>query len=444
MEQLVPAEAVAAWFFEPELRRGDMLRDGRVDQLATWLMALKMMGVVPREGRIVADVVGTVPLLARRPHAVVLLDVAARPLTDEDSYRVDDLQAALLFDGGPLAEVFDRRLRDLLASYTDSEQGRLENLNLGNFRGHRLTDRRLPDWAVIEWCNIDSIYVVAVGRGTLGKVLTVIGRNGPSLADDAWFAKNRSEQKGTDGGITVYVNCTLARKRLESVIPDRPARVLQILHLESTEKVLFRFGYQDRVLHGTMATRDRDGREDIRPLTETRPPPETAIIPDQANRYVIFNYPLAEKFEQIRQAYLAGRSPDSRQAREHAWDWLEEKFQFNLQNDLLDRLGEYLIIHDYPPHPLGLGVFRTICIQYHGPREPVAAAVDKLMSAWQWCLQVPAGTLPTGLSPQLKRDEQGLWYFQLGLVGPAMAVTDGWIVISHSPQAVRDYANIRK
>ncbi len=439
MERFVPAEAVAAWFFEPGPEASTQPQAGKADQLATWLLALKMAGVVPREGRVVADMIGTLPLLARRPHAVVLLDVSARPLEEEDSYRLDDLQAALLFDSGPLTEAFDRRLRDMLASYTDSEQGRIENFEFGKLRGHRLIDRRLPEWAVIEWCNLGSFFVVTIGHGTLDKALAVIGRETRSLADDPWFAGVRAGQRKADGGIALYVHCMHLRKRFEAIIPDRPGQVMQALRLGTAEKVLYRFGYEGRVLCGTKAVRELDGSERIRQLTEVRPAPEAAIIPDQATRYVVFHHPLAEKFQNVRGAYLASRSEDSRKAREYAWDWLEEKFQFNLQGDLLDRLGEYLIIHDYPPHPLGLGVFRTICIQYHGPREPMAATVDKLMAAWQWCLQVPAGTQPTGLSPQLKRDEQGLWYFQIGLVGPAVAVTDGWIVISHSPQAVRDY-----
>ncbi len=439
LERFVPAEAVAAWFFEPGPETSTQPQAGKVDQLATWLLALKMAGVVPREGRVVADVIGTLPLLARRPHAVVLLDVSARPLEEEDSFRVDDLQAALLFDSGPLTEAFDRRLRDLLASYTDSEQGRIETLDLGKLRGHRLIDRRLPEWAVIEWCNLGSFFVVTIGHGALTKILAVIDKRAGVLTDDPWLVRARARQGGSDGGIAVYVHCMQLRRRIEAIIPDRPTQVMRALHLETAEKVLYRFGYEGRALCGTKAVRELNGSERIRQLTEVSPAPEAAIIPDQATRYVVFHHPLAEKFQNVRGAYLASRSEDSRKAREYAWDWLEEKFQFNLQSDLLERLGEYLIIHDYPPHPLGLGVFRTICIQYRGPREPMAAAVDKLMAAWQWCLSAPADMQSLGLSPQLKRDDQGLWYFQLGLVGPAVAVTDGWVVISHSPQAVRDY-----
>jgi len=43
---------------------------------------------------------------------------------------------------------------------------------------------------------------------------------------------------------------------------------------------------------------------------------------------------------------------------------------------------------------------------------------------------------PSALS-WLKRDADGVWYVQFGLLGPALAVADEWVVISYSPQAVR-------
>ena len=37
----------------------------------------------------------------------------------------------------------------------------------------------------------------------------------------------------------------------------------------------------------------------------------------------------------------------------------------------------------------------------------------------------------------IQHDDDGVWYLQYGIYGPALAVLDRWIVISFSPKAVR-------
>lgn len=38
----------------------------------------------------------------------------------------------------------------------------------------------------------------------------------------------------------------------------------------------------------------------------------------------------------------------------------------------------------------------------------------------------------------VKRDDEGIWYIQAAIPGPALKVTDRYLVISWSPQALRD------
>ena len=60
------------------------------------------------------------------------------------------------------------------------------------------------------------------------------------------------------------------------------------------------------------------------------------------------------------------------------------------------------------------------------------------MSAWQYYMYKPPATRPASLlTPRLNRAPDGIWFLQLGLIGPAVAVAAEWIIISYSPHAVR-------
>ena len=43
---------------------------------------------------------------------------------------------------------------------------------------------------------------------------------------------------------------------------------------------------------------------------------------------------------------------------------------------------------------------------------------------------------------QMKQDPDGIWFIHLGIQGPALMVTDRWLIISFSPQAVRLNASL--
>jgi hypothetical protein len=96
----------------------------------------------------------------------------------------------------------------------------------------------------------------------------------------------------------------------------------------------------------------------------------------------------------------------------------------------MSRLGRYVVIHDYPRHAFRLPFMWTILTRID--REPgvVRAAIDRLMEILREDL-ASAGPI------RLVRDSDGIWHLQLGIEGPSLAVTERWIIIGFSPQAVR-------
>ena len=94
-----------------------------------------------------------------------------------------------------------------------------------------------------------------------------------------------------------------------------------------------------------------------------------------------------------------------------------------------------MIVHDFPHHPLGLPLLWTVLVEIDGSAESVRTALDRLLAHVYKTIEDRSG--PAGLT-RLERDDDGVWYVRFGLYGPALAVTDRWVVISYSPQAVRE------
>jgi len=439
LDTCVPAEAMAAYFARPTPEMLNLPPGGTLDQLAGWLVTFKAMGIIPRQGRVVADLIATLPMLARRPHALVLLDITSKRIR-LDVYRLKDMQAALLIDGEGLSLDIDRRIRDLLATYTDPDNGRVQVVHRGGIRYHRLTDRRLPDWATVEWGEIGKQFLVTFGQGAFQTMLDALLGRARVLADDEWFRRAHALCQGATSGIEVFIDPVRIQNRVGQVVKDRPGQVLRALGMERAHRLVWTVGFDGRALRSEVFTRDLDGEDHYAMLTgkEVTPPEVTAAIPPAASSYAAFRFPLPEAVRGARTAYLQSQSAGACRRLLQGWDRIEREFDFDAETGLIDQLGENLVLHTFPPHPLRLPILCTIWIQFTGDRPAVTRTVDRMMTAWQTYAGIPTGTRPAvGLLPRIHRDTDGIWHLQLGLIAPAVGVADGWIVISFSPEAVR-------
>ena len=436
---------MAVYFGRPSREMVEAPPGATVDRLAGWLIALKAVGVIPEEGRVIADIVGTLPILGRRPHTLVLLDATSREVRP-GSHRLDRLQCALMIDREGMEAVLNRRVRDLLATYTDSEHGRIESVSQDGLRWHRLVDVRLPAWAVIEWGTVGRYFLVTIGEGAFEKMSATLRGEVTPLAEERWFARAHRHCNAAARGIELFVDIGRIRARLGEAVRARTEASLQAVHLEQADRILWTVGFDGRELRSEVAARENDGREYHVVLTgqEVAAREVVASIPSEADCFAAFRFPLAEVFRNGRQAYLESRSPGARQRLRQGWAKLEQEYAFDVESGLLDELGEHLIFHTYPPHPLGLPMLCTIWIQVENDRSAISDTIDRMMTAWQAQMNRSseaadlASTRPSViLSPKIHHDADGIWYLQLGLLGPALAVRDGWIVISFSPQAVR-------
>jgi hypothetical protein len=443
IEACVPADPMLVYFNRPAAETREAQPTGPAAQLAAWMITLKAMGIIPQQGRMLADIVGTLPLLARRPHAIVLLEATPKVIGPR-SYRLGTLSSALIVESSGLEIEFDRRIRDLLSTYADAENGRIERQRIGNVEFHRLIDQRLPAWAVMDWGTVGEYLVVAVGKGTFERVLAAMEGQAASLAADRWYAHAHRRCGATGSGLEIYADFTRLRERVDDVMNDEIRSALEAAQLDKVDRALMAVGFDGRALHSEALARDLDGKDHHLLLTgkEVAAPEVLAAIPEGADCFAAFRMPLGLNIRRARQAYMETQSPSRQQRWRDLWNRLQAEFDFDVETGLLDALGDHVIFHTYPPHPLRLAMLGTVWIQIK-PEDTaiVQRTVDRIMAGCAHYINRPAASRPAitrfSFWPEIRRDAAGLWYLQLGVIGPAVGVSEGWIVISFSPEAVR-------
>ena len=168
-------------------------------------------------------------------------------------------------------------------------------------------------------------------------------------------------------------------------------------------------------------------------------PRHLGIVPGQARHFAVINVPTRWLVDNLPRAWLAAQSQRNVHKWEQIWRSLERKTGIDLGGNLINHLGDHLILFDYPPHPLDIPFALTIAVEIDDQR-PVKTAVDALLKAWGQYLDERAERSGTKLVRVKVRQDKadGIWYLQAGILGPALKVTERYLVISWSPQALRD------
>ncbi len=457
LARYVPADVLMAYWgrFPAEARADDHV----VMRMLKWVDLARQLNLIPKQYRTISDIAGSLPLLGSHEHVVMLMDVSSRPVGPE-GYRLAHMQVAVvLATGGEHGPVVDR-IRRMLATYTDKQFGKIEVTDRDGSRSYRLTDARLPVWATWEWGPLGDGYVIGLGRGAFDRVAKTYMRPSTSIERDPWFVNARRRCRGQGAMIEWLVNYQGIHERLEPVVKGRPEQVLEALGAGELQRGLAAVRMEGRYLVCYIMNHFDAGDQFV-PLSHPKNLPEDQLsaVPPGAN-CAIMQLDLIDWACRLRDAYLASQTAKER---EEWHQWLtdfQRRTGVHVRSQLLDRLGRHLIIHDWPAHPLRLPLTFTLMVEIDDP-APVQDAIDAMMGAWQewlaWWRRTamqPSTTGPAGTTrparrrtrgqfrPTIGREPDGMWYIQAGVVRPAIAVSDRYIVISWSPEAVR--ANLRR
>lgn len=451
---LVPAEALVVYTAKPYAwldsgsQSGDAATTQPAQSIASILGFLNAAGLIPSEGQVFADIAGALPLLGRFEHALILLDVSCkeiviRPETKDEasivSLRLDRLQAAAVFrtDGQQRAVV--DQLNRVIGRYTNRDLAELSSHEVEGFSYQRLRDKRLTGWAVWEWGRMGDFYVVTFGEGAFDKIAAACKSKAPRLADSKWFRSASKRTRGEKAVAQWFIALTRLREQLGPAAEARVSKVMTALEADGVTNDLWTIGVEGRALTWFRCY-ERDGKNVFHTYSDPTlyPPHHRKIIPDAAQHLAVINVPTSWLVDNLPRAWVASQSPSNVRKWKRIWRRLEQDTGIDINGNLIDHLGDTVILFDYPPHPLRVPFALTTAIEINDPKA-VRQAVDAILGAWSQYLDERAERNRTVLvRVKVIRDPDGVWFLQAGILGPALTVTDRYLVLSWSPQALRD------
>ena len=449
---LVPARSLIAYMAVPYSALEEDVPVGGKRPVATIQQVigfLKFGGLIPDEGQVFADIAVALPLLGQYEHALVVIDASSRQVKrppdrlggePRTSLRLGKLEAAVILKTDSKNAPVLENLNRVVARYTNSDIAILDNLNAEGFAYQRLRDKRLPKWACCEWGLVGDYFVIGFGEESFEAIAKTQRNKQLCLAGDAWFMQAQNKISKDSALASWFIGFDPLKHRLGEISRERVDRVLAELGATNISRDLWTIGLDGKALYWSRCF-EANGKDEIRKYSN----PEQYFarhlntIPLDARHYTILNLPTRWLLESVPKAWLATGAEARIEQWQKIWEGLEVETGLDLSSLLIDNLGDHILVFDYPVHPLNVPFALTIAIEIRKP-EAVKSSLDAILSAWGQYLDQTAERKDSKLFRVKVQRDKDVWFLQAGILGPALIVTDRYIVVSWSPHAVRQAA----
>jgi hypothetical protein len=390
-----------------------------------------LLANLPDTTRTVLDVLASFPMALDHPHAVMLIDVAAE-VRRADARRMGSLKAAVvLYTRGDNARI-QQRIQHLLKTYTNSADSVLSSSTGEGRETFVLRDRRAADWVEISWGRLDDFYAVTIGPQVMDAIAGTLRDSSAQLREEDWFRKSWDKIEASRRSFAIYIQLDRLRQAGDAALAGQADAALREAGWSGAQRGLWSVGQEERaiVARGVI---ERGGASESLSLTAEGPLGAQArrAIPEDADWYAVLDMEPNALVRALSSGYLATRSPKHRARIVEYWNDVQSRSGVSIERDLLPRLGPPWIMHPCPRHALDLPMAWTRMI-------PVTGDVDTFQCSLNRLLETVRDTMDTDQVTKLRCDSDGVWHLDFGLEGPALAVADGFLIISFSPQAVRE------
>ncbi|MBN2446923.1 MAG: hypothetical protein JXO22_09365 [Phycisphaerae bacterium] len=441
---LVPADSMLAWYGRP---LPDALPpEAGPSPLNTLIDTLPQLagGRLDRTARVALRVFQTLGQMIRYRHAVVLIDSSAiHAGVHPASRRVDDLRLAMIIDtqswerSGP----FRRIMANAIEDQTDSDHAAITDKTAERWSYRELYDERLPAWCRISWGQIDEYFVMTLGADVWPVIASVAVEKQPSLARDEWVTQTRDAQ-GRDATIEIFLDADRMRERLDPLLNNWISDFFKVWDAGEMHRGSWAIGLKGDAIY--CLSYFKVGGETVkRVYADANVANPGALGVPAGSRYAVYKVPAAEYLVNLVESLYVWQTPEKREHDLRRWERIQREHGFDAQRDVLDHLGDTVVLHNYPRHPLRLPVFFTTLIEIRDEPETVRKTIDTMCEAWQQGLEKEAEKMVIANPAEVMRRD-GVWYIQVGPLfsGLAWTVTDRYIVVSWSPTALREYLEI--
>jgi hypothetical protein len=377
--------------------------------------------------------------MIRYPHAIALLDTSAKHAgRHPDSRQLDQAEIVFVIQTESRSGPFGQLIQDTLYEQTSDESTQLNQLTAEKWRYFQLIDKRLPNWVEVAWGEIGPFFVLTVGRDVWPKIAEVAAGKRGSLGRDSWLVKQR-EDRGQDALIEIYLDPE-QMKKLDPVLHGSVSEFFKAWGAEQMSRAHWALGLEGEILYCHAHFEINGDTVTRRYADPSYVTPETLRIMPEGYRQAVYRMPAGDFIYRLIHSLYVWQAPNNRARAYQLWRKIQQDYDFDAQKDVLDNLGDTIILHNYPTHPLKLPLFFTTVIEIERDNAHVRETINRLCAAWQEALERNEEEMPIENPAKLRRDGD-VWHVEIGpVISPlAWTVTDRYIVISWSYTALSDY-----
>jgi len=382
----------------------------------------------------------TLGVVVRYPFAITLIDARAKPAREDGSGgKVDRLSIAAVVKTEGKSEPFRRIIQKVVNEQTDGGLATLERKQASDRVYQELRDSRLPDWCVIAWGEIGEHFVITLGDGVWPLIASVAAGETESVGGDEWVARVR-KQRREEPLIEIIVAAQDIRQRLDPFVQGRATAFFKAWRSADLRRAYWALGFEGRALY-CLANYLKDSISQHRLYANPRTRDQRLLqtVPDES-RYAVYTLQVSSFLPRLISSYYSTRGEDDQRIAVQLWNQIQADLGIDVERDALSHLGEHIVLHNYPQHPLRLPLAFTSLIEIRDEPKKVRETLETLLRAWQEGIEKADDESGVPNPTQLFRDDDGVWFFQFGPVaGLAWTFTDTFIVTSWSPMALRDY-----